>query len=992
MLKESKMRWQIDIANKKALLLGELPVSNEEYSWLKTYFINYIVKSDNAPVTVDLAIALFLVQVAIREYTEGKYWDNLERTLDCVVPQARRTKANDIFYKTLVFYDLFVFPSKNGKMQYTEMIKAHAFVTNNYMSGFFDFINAYFETVLFRQLNKKDVSEDLAALSAYMKETLEDGDSISIKSKNDKVPKTYRLLKSTRSVIAYVDNEILTGLLYPVLKCVDNYYYDAVLPNGTNNRFNEAFINWCKLQESVREGNKKVHSRHVSNRKPYIFVNEYGRTMLVIPQQKFRPDECQGKAFIDVIFVDDEDEVSEKYELDVYKQWGLYISDELSLPLSSPFDHTTIKLYGAFEEPIKEFNISSMNYRILDKHNKETRNLKNGDNKLLIIKDLIPFFNENVKIINSEPSADWVLYTINCSIDSEIKIGEKTLRFTNKDYTDVEYENEESNESNKYYYTVKDIKGNDVKCTKTHPIITIYTDRMYENGIVIHVNNEKIPLKVIKTNFEDAISVVYDQNFKNKESIFINLERIYNSANGLYEVYADIPSKSTSYLICRYICFPYDLVVKRNRKIYRADHELSVKIEQSMDFEIEFEPLFNCETSDNYYVNNVITKLYKANAIDVGDLVSFKFYSEGTELVMNIPVPKFKFGGSVEKMECRPVYNWYKDIPDNMYVYFLGALSMKITFEWDNKIYQADGNVIDTCTFRFDMKEINDLIKSINNRSYMHLDISYYDGKVRNNSIMVQRQLKIEPYFNEESVTFNPIEKTLLININKILFKDRATLYAEIEDVVNKSIVYDGELKEGNNVISNIDSTRNYSIRPYMIEKNGLFGTVRTSMRWFFINGKKTISNISDYHITIRSIYNKGKRLQFFDYLYGIDFLTMSNDNDCVFFGRFYAAPYNQKRPDFKNKKIIGNIMMTINKNSLENERDPLCTIAMLETDYNEYVELYYDIERKMLISPNNKRLHSNNYGKFIPLYENETVFCLELRLRKERKDVIQTN
>ena len=34
MLKESKMRWQIDIANKKALLLGELPVSNEEYSLL----------------------------------------------------------------------------------------------------------------------------------------------------------------------------------------------------------------------------------------------------------------------------------------------------------------------------------------------------------------------------------------------------------------------------------------------------------------------------------------------------------------------------------------------------------------------------------------------------------------------------------------------------------------------------------------------------------------------------------------------------------------------------------------------------------------------------------------------------------------------------------------------------------------------------------------------------------------------------------------------
>lgn len=64
----------------------------------------------------------------------------------------------------------------------------------------------------------------------------------------------------------------------------------------------------------------------------------------------------------------------------------------------------------------------------------------------------------------------------------------------------------------------------------------------------------------------------------------------------------------------------------------------------------------------------------------------------------------------------------------------------------------------------------------------------------------------------------------------------------------------------------------------------------------------------------------------------------------------------------------------------------------MLDYDSQDYAELYYDNKRKMLLSPNNKLLLSSNYQDFIPLYEEETVFTLELRERRGRKNDIQTD
>jgi hypothetical protein len=50
------------------------------------------------------------------------------------------------------------------KVKYTENIKVHAFITNNYMNGYFDFAFSFYEKVLFRQINKHTLSDDIVCL------------------------------------------------------------------------------------------------------------------------------------------------------------------------------------------------------------------------------------------------------------------------------------------------------------------------------------------------------------------------------------------------------------------------------------------------------------------------------------------------------------------------------------------------------------------------------------------------------------------------------------------------------------------------------------------------------------------------------------------------------------------------------------------------------------------------------------------------------------
>ena len=80
------------IKEKECYLLGEISVSDEEYEQLLEFSRVYTRNmSPSLGVRVSLQLSLTLVQVAMREYKEGKFW---EYFCDAIGEQLSSSKTN----------------------------------------------------------------------------------------------------------------------------------------------------------------------------------------------------------------------------------------------------------------------------------------------------------------------------------------------------------------------------------------------------------------------------------------------------------------------------------------------------------------------------------------------------------------------------------------------------------------------------------------------------------------------------------------------------------------------------------------------------------------------------------------------------------------------------------------------------------------------------------------------------------------------------------
>ena len=156
-------------------LLGEIPVDDVEYGELINYSRKFIaLASPSMGARVDLRFAIALVQIAIREYKEGKYWTYFCQVIGENIPSSRLNYCGKVFAATVNYYGLLYVNREDGNAQmYVENIKLHAVVTNYYMKGFYDFAYSYYEKNLLRQLND-DIEDDLENLSCFMQQTLDE--------------------------------------------------------------------------------------------------------------------------------------------------------------------------------------------------------------------------------------------------------------------------------------------------------------------------------------------------------------------------------------------------------------------------------------------------------------------------------------------------------------------------------------------------------------------------------------------------------------------------------------------------------------------------------------------------------------------------------------------------------------------------------------------------------------------------------------------------
>ena len=247
------------LKNQQIRLLCQIDITNEEYKELLTYTRNRVRCLQVQTITpVDIYLSVALVQVAIRKYSEGNYWDYFKNEIGIeTLPSSRTNMVGQIFIATLKKYHLFQIEREAGaKYAYVENIKAHAFVPNNYLQGYFDFLFAFYDKNLLRQL-PDDISEDFSEMSEFFSSTLkETGDSFVLKNIDNKPAKSYKLLKATRTLFAQGNSMVLSKEIYSHLKIVDDYYYDGLIKTS-DNRFAAGFSEWIKVASEQIERNKK---------------------------------------------------------------------------------------------------------------------------------------------------------------------------------------------------------------------------------------------------------------------------------------------------------------------------------------------------------------------------------------------------------------------------------------------------------------------------------------------------------------------------------------------------------------------------------------------------------------------------------------------------------------------------------------------------------------------------------------------------------------
>ena len=318
------------VSSGKIQLLCEIEITDKEYENLLECVIkkvNNIRRKTNA--SVDILLSVAMVQIGIREYCEGNYWEYFNNTLGIDLNQNKHSYLGCIFLNTLEKYGLFIYKIEdNNSKRYVQNILIHGFVPNNYIMRFFDFSYSFYDRNLFRKLSE-DLEEELDELSIFMQNTLNsEKDSIILAQSKKRPTKTYKLLKCTRNVLADENLDSARKIFQNILSLIDKYFYDSRLPKDES-RTSIKFNGWvenqtCFHQNKRKKRNRSTGSRLISNR-PYLKLNfKKLRIELVIPEQKFREKDFSDNIMATRIINGSKTDC----ELETYNAFGAFVSEE----------------------------------------------------------------------------------------------------------------------------------------------------------------------------------------------------------------------------------------------------------------------------------------------------------------------------------------------------------------------------------------------------------------------------------------------------------------------------------------------------------------------------------------------------------------------------------------------------------------------------------------------------------------------------------------
>lgn len=942
--------------------LGQINVSDKDYVEL----INYLREKANGDSPIDtskpdLVLSLALVQIAIRHYKDGRFWPCLFEQIGMEMPSSRTTKLGQVFYKTVSHYKLFCPEHNEGDFQYVEYIKAHAFVTNAYLSGFFDFSYAYFENNLFRQISS-DIYEDLEDLSLFMQSTLSDkNDTIVSDDDSKKASKSYKLLKSTRTTFAQCDTETVKDVFLPVLQLIDKYFYDGEVPEVPSNRFELGFVEWCnsiKKKEEERKSDGET-TRKMYSHKPFIKVNvDKEQAFVVIPPQKLRAHDCDGTAHVEITV----NGFMEKRELDLYKSFGIYISEELRLQIPSIFEDIEIKICAVTE---KSYHMLTSNYRIFNNNWESNQRFNRGHNYLLV-KQGIKTKCENANDILDEYDGyvKWQYFSVVINDDSVFYVGNKPISLVGEFSFEPVFD--ELIRSFQVYHPDK----GQIVATRRHPAVSFIVEKEKVEGTVLIINDNKYRISGIK----GKVSYPWPNDSK-KYAVTVLLESIIELSDGYFEIIIDIPGESKKELASYFLLSRFNCFFSKARYIYSSEADLTV-VTDGYDISYEDEK-WQCDYTDRELVK------FKIPLEPGVEVATFNATSMGCKFDVEIPIRVFEYGFSSSSMMTEKAnYIWYSDLKENLYIKMPGASSLCIYLDKDYA-HKKEGVEIKPELFRIDISDFIYKIRSNERSRFHYINLEYFDNATRRLPLpRIRRTVFIDPYFKIYTKGGIPYTE---VNI-----EGNADVYLSVCDKARNTVIDRKKIENGYNSLEELNTHDLYSLFPVM-EESDEFGLsiIEYKLQSVLNTGVIDFSNLQNCRLPIKELHFEEEFHQL-KYEYFIDIREIEDEDIYTGYLFGYKKMEGSRRHEYEHdeqgnriKKKLGKVQVF----SYPYDNELHLTLQCYSYQDEEWLAPYYDTVGCEIISSDSKMLDKHYaYDRFILLDEYITTYIVDTNRIKRIK------
>lgn len=915
-----------EITENDIQLLGQIKVTEEEYNKLIDYGRDAVENASNlSDPKSDIFLALLMVQVAILHYQEGNYWKFFEKELGIPVSSPKQNYLGKVFVKTIEFYKLLRLERQFSSEQYVENIKAHAFVTNSYMAGFFEFASAFHENNLLRNLpaSPEDMIDIVEGLSDYMKDTMSNsGDSV--KSGSTKAAKSYKLLKSTRRVFAQCDPATISHVFYPVLKTIDDDLFDQKLPIGSLSRFDSAYIDWKQDKEkhlSDQPQRSEKLTRGTYSKKPYLKIDPNTEmAILVVPAQTFRKGEVEIEDAALAVTIN---EHTEFRSLELRDSFGIYISEPIRMPIPSAFDEITIKFIKAGG---KVYKIKNRDYRLLDDKWQTIEKLSIGQNNIIIRKGTDIYWNENCEIIeHTTDYVNWEFYSVIIGKESACKIGGRTISVAGE-YSRTPIFEEEIED-----FEVLDHGKTRITATKKHPVISFEVDESLWQGTFITINDAIYPVKDIQN--EDI--VVFSENGKCAASIDIN-DLISYKDEDYYSIDIDIPTIGH-----RHIC---DYVILRkfgcylNYRYYVFKDSARLKVTSPIH-EVSGDP--NWEIGESG-INETVFIIPLNPDMEYLDLNVHLNGDPDKEMCIRKPINVFSYGFTEEQkifQRTGDFYIWHNELTDNLYVRIKDTSQVYAFYMEKEDAELYPGVLVKPGVYRIDISGIRRQMEENFDYKWHHI-ILLFDNKggkgTKLGDILFKNIIFPNPLGN-----IRVVEDSVGVIIDEI--KGKAdSLMTVVDSKTKDTILNEYPLHEGENIFDSVDQSKEYDYILLSSESDdyGWFSDIREVGRRECVQAVD-YSDLTNTSIKIKEIKIGGKKI-----VLGREYFIKINEKMPQGFYKAWMTGYERDEQGKRtNPDYIREILFAVVK-----EGD-YCTARIAgKKGGNDWGPLYYDFWRKSLI------------------------------------------